>query len=48
MNVIDFHNHYYPPEYLEAIQKGQHHQAFGFVKHTPLFLLGERGVFSFV
>lgn len=22
MNVIDFHNHYYPPEYLEAIQKG--------------------------
>jgi aminocarboxymuconate-semialdehyde decarboxylase len=22
MNIIDFHNHYYPPEYLEAIQKG--------------------------
>lgn len=22
MNVIDFHNHYYPPEYLEEIQKG--------------------------
>ncbi|GMQ77430.1 MAG: amidohydrolase family protein [Gammaproteobacteria bacterium] len=22
MNVIDFHNHFYPPEYLEAIQKG--------------------------
>lgn len=23
MNVIDFHNHFYPPEYLEAIQTGQ-------------------------
>ncbi len=22
MKVIDFHNHYYPPEYLEEIQKG--------------------------
>lgn len=22
MKVIDFHNHYYPPEYLKAIQKG--------------------------
>jgi len=22
MNIIDFHNHYYPPEYLEAIQTG--------------------------
>jgi aminocarboxymuconate-semialdehyde decarboxylase len=22
MTIIDFHNHFYPPEYLEAIQKG--------------------------
>ena len=22
MRVIDFHNHYYPPEYLEAIERG--------------------------
>jgi len=22
MNIIDFHNHFYPPEYLEAIQTG--------------------------
>jgi aminocarboxymuconate-semialdehyde decarboxylase len=22
MNIIDFHNHFYPPEYLEAIQRG--------------------------
>jgi aminocarboxymuconate-semialdehyde decarboxylase len=22
MNIIDFHNHFYPPEYLEAIQAG--------------------------
>lgn len=20
--IIDFHNHFYPPEYIEAIQKG--------------------------
>ncbi|MFB0565993.1 MAG: amidohydrolase family protein [Candidatus Aminicenantaceae bacterium] len=23
MAIIDFHNHFYPPEYLEALQKGQ-------------------------
>src|SRR5579862_9871403 len=22
MKIIDFHNHYYPPEYLDAIRKG--------------------------
>ena len=22
MSIIDFHNHFYPPEYLEAINKG--------------------------
>ena len=25
MPIIDFHNHFYPPEYLEAIQKGSSH-----------------------
>src|SRR5215471_9651999 len=23
MRVIDFHNHYYPPKYLQALQSGQ-------------------------
>ena len=23
MRVIDFHNHYYPPKYMQALQSGQ-------------------------
>ncbi len=33
MTVIDFHNHYYPPEYLSALQKGPSKIAVTFDEH---------------
>ncbi len=33
MTIIDFHNHYYPPEYLEALQAGPSEIAVTFDEH---------------